>query len=90
LRENDWKQALLITSFIPSTFTKFRKQLVYQILQMKAIYVLKELPIEGPNQCDFQLWILSTVKIPRQFFHSARAMIYQYQRHHESAMNDWK
>lgn len=45
LRENDWEQALLITSFIPSTFMNLRKYLVYSILQRKAMYMLKELPL---------------------------------------------
>lgn len=36
LRENDWHQALLISSFMPVSYTHLRKSIVLSILQTKA------------------------------------------------------
>lgn len=43
VRERDWQQALLITSYIPPTYTKLRKQVVYGIVMRNSAYMLKEL-----------------------------------------------
>jgi hypothetical protein len=41
LRTNDWKQALLITQFMPVTERRARKHMTFQIIQQKGLNLIE-------------------------------------------------
>jgi hypothetical protein len=84
LRVNDWKQALLVTSYIP--IPKLRKQVVFKILQSKAIYTLKELPV---GQAEIQNFLLKDIKIPDSLLLATKAMVYETLGFHENGIKYW-
>ena len=74
LRVGDWKQALLVTHYIPVSFKKQRKQIVFYILQQKAMFALKELSLDQVQ--ENQDYIFNKLQIPVEIFYIARAMQY--------------
>ena len=87
LRVGDWRQALLVTHYIPVTFKKQRKQVVFSILQQKAMLTLKELDKEEVKLNHE--YILLHLQIPKEMFYIARAIQYQALGQYEKAIGDW-
>lgn len=83
LREGDWQQALLVSSYIPPSFTKTRKQVVYAIMMRNGAKLFKELGSES------QSMLLKVIKVPREYFFSSRAVMHESLGNYECAMQDY-
>jgi hypothetical protein len=73
-----------VTSYIP--IPKLRKQVVFKILQSKAIYTLKELPV---GQAEIQNFLLKDIKIPDSLLLATKAMVYETLGFHENGIKYW-
>ncbi|CDW76976.1 subunit of the nuclear pore complex that is localized to both sides of the pore [Stylonychia lemnae] len=84
LRQDDWRQALLITQIIPSPSIKIKKMMMFQILIQKANHFLHH----SYMLTNFY-HVERSLHVPKSLMKVARAIYYQNRFHPEQAMYDW-
>ena len=88
MRAKDWQQALLVTQFMPVTQRRLRKHMTFQIIQQKALNLVKVKAAREETHPAFT-FMREKLQIPQSLLYIARAMAHQHLQLNEFAMKDW-